>query len=175
MVHHASDSQSKSIFERWLPHPLLSILLVLLWVALMNDYTPLVWTGALALGLWIPIYTGNFWPGRPKIRSPLKAVAFVLVVLWDIGVANMHVAYLIVFRRSDRLSSRWVTVPIDLASSEAIAVLMGTITLTPGTVSSDLSSDKRAILIHCLDVRNEDELVRTIKQRYERRLKDIFP
>jgi len=102
-------------------------------------------------------------------------LAFIFVVLWDIIVANLHVAYLIVFRRSDQLRSRWVTVPIDLTSSEAVAVLMGTITLTPGTVSSDLSGDKRAILVHCLDVRDEDELVRTIKQRYERRLKDIFP
>jgi len=175
MAHPASDSPSKSLFERWLPHPILSILLVLLWVALMSDYSALVWTGALALGLWIPIYTGNFWPGRPNIRSPLKGLAFIFVVLWDIIVANLHVAYLIVFRRSDQLRSRWVTVPIDLTSSEAVAVLMGTITLTPGTVSSDLSGDKRAILVHCLDVRDEDELVRTIKQRYERRLKDIFP
>ncbi len=162
-------------FQRYLPHPLLSILLVMLWIALQNSFSIAVWTGALFLGLVIPIYTANFWPDRPKIRSPMKAFVFALIVAWDILVANVHVALLILFRRSDRLRTRWVTVPIDLASPEAITVLAGTITLTPGTVSSDIAADGRSILVHCLDLENEHDLVHTIKNRYEKRLQAIFP
>jgi len=170
-----AEVPDRSFWGRGLPHPLLTIFLVLLWVALMNDYSLLTWTGAITLGLWIPIYTGNFWPGRPKIRSPLRGMLFLGIVMCDIVVANIQVAYLIVFRKTSRLQSRWVSVPIELTSSEAIAVLMGTITLTPGTVSSDISGDGRAILVHCLDVRDKQELVDTIKNRYESRLKEIFP
>ncbi len=164
-----------SLFQRWLPHPLLTILLVLLWLALTNFYSFANWVGAFFLGMLIPIYTTEFWPGRPKIRSPLKALVFGTIVIWDVLVANVQVAYLILFRPASKLRTRWVTVPLDLNSPEAITVLAGTITLTPGTVSSDLSADNRAILVHCLDVADEQELVRTIKARYEKRLQAIFP
>jgi multicomponent K+:H+ antiporter subunit E len=161
--------------ERWLPHPLLTTVLVLLWLALVNSTT----TGDLVIGLFwgmiIPIYTANFWPQRPAIRKPLLAVAFIAIVMFDVVVANVQVAYLILFRRPEQLRSRWIAIPLDLTSPEAITVLTGTITLTPGTVASDLSADGRTLLVHCLDVGSEKEMVRQIKDRYERRIKAIFP
>lgn len=161
--------------QRFLPHPLLTVLLVLLWIALQNSFSAGVLVSAVFLGIVIPIYTANFWPDRPKIRSPLKGLTFILIVSWDILVANVQVAFLILFRHPERLRTRWVTVPLDLSGPEAVAVLAGTITLTPGTVSSDISADGRSILVHCLDLVDEDELVRTIKNRYEKRLQAIFP
>jgi len=67
-----------------------------------------------------------------------------------------------------------VTIPLDLRSPEAITVLAGTITMTPGTVSADLSADGRALLVHCLDADHPDAVRDEIKTRYERRLKEIF-
>jgi multicomponent K+:H+ antiporter subunit E len=54
-------------------------------------------------------------------------------------------------------------------------VLAATITMTPGTVSSDLSADGRSLLVHCLDAKDGEEAVRQMKSRYEARLKEIFP
>lgn len=170
-----SPVRKEGYLQRWLPHPLSTLLLMLLWMSLLNSFTLAGWVGALFMGIVIPIYTSHFWPDRPKIRSPLKALVFVVIVMWDVLVANVYVAYLILFRRADRLRSRWVCVPLDLDTPEAISVLAGTITLTPGTVSSDLSADGRAILVHCLDLDDEEQLVHTIKTRYEKRLKAIFP
>lgn len=175
MTPRSNNKPRRTLRQRWLPHPLLTTLLIVLWVALMNSYSIATWVGAIAIGMVIPIYTAEFWPGRPQINHPHRAIVFVLVVMWDILIANVQVAYLIIFRRNDKLRTKWVTVPIELTNPEAIAVLMGTITLTPGTVSSDLSNDNRAILVHCLDVEDDDELIRTIKTRYEARLKVIFP
>jgi len=90
-------------------------------------------------------------------------------------VANLQVARLILFRRSDQLRVRWVTLPLELRSPEAITVLAGTITMTPGTVSCDLSADGRSLLVHCLDAPDAEEAVRQMKVRYEARLKEIFP
>ena len=56
----------------------------------------------------------------------------------------------------------------------AITVLAGTITMTPGTVSSDVSADGRSLLVHCLHAPEPASVVDEIKQRYERRLKEIF-
>jgi len=165
----------RTYLQRWLPHPLLTTVLVLLWMALLNSFTLGGLAVGIVLGMLIPSYTANFWPERPVIRTPLQVLAFIAILMFDVVVANIQVAYLILFRRPTQLRSRWVAIPLDLTSPEAITVLTGTITLTPGTVASDLSADGRTLLIHCLDVGNEKELVRQIKDRYERRIKAIFP
>jgi multicomponent K+:H+ antiporter subunit E len=65
-------------------------------------------------------------------------------------------------------------VPLRLKSAEAITVLAGTITMTPGTVSADLSADGRSLLVHCLETDDPKGTVDGIKDRYERRLLEIF-
>ncbi|HCQ57063.1 MAG TPA: Na+/H+ antiporter subunit E, partial [Sulfitobacter sp.] len=63
---------------------------------------------------------------------------------------------------------------LDLKEPEAITILAGTITLTPGTVSADLSDNGRYLLVHALDATDPDAVRDEIKDRYERRLKEIF-
>lgn len=166
---------NRTYMQRWLPHPLLTFVLVLLWMALLNSFTTGGLVVGIILGMAIPIYTANFWPERPVIGKPFKVISFIGILIFDVIVANVQVAYRIVFRKPEQLNTKWITVPLDLTSPEAITVLTGTITLTPGTVASDLSADGRSLLIHCLDLDSEKEMVRTIKERYERRIKAIFP
>ena len=162
------------MLHRYLPHPLLSLLIVVIWIFLVNEFSMGHLVLGIALGIAIPLMTSRYWPGRPRIRNVPAIVSFTLVVLWDIVVSNVQVAYLVLFRRSASLRSRFIEVPLDLHTPEAISVLAGTITMTPGTVSSDVSSDGRSLLVHCLDVGDADEVVANIKRRYERRLKEIF-
>jgi multicomponent K+:H+ antiporter subunit E len=165
----------RSFLQRWLPHPLLTLVLVLLWMALLNSFTVGGLLMGILLGMLIPIYTAHFWPERPIVRSPHKALVFIGIVIFDMIVANIQVAYLILFRPVERLQSRWITVPLDLTSPEAITVLIGTITLTPGTVASDLAADGSALLMYCLDVSDEEELIQRVKDRYERRIGEFLP
>jgi multicomponent K+:H+ antiporter subunit E len=159
---------------RILPHPLLTLLLTVVWLMLVNSVTFGAVILGLAFGILIPLLTSAYWPNRPKLRRPLKVVTYVLIVVWDICVANLVVAKTILFRRNADLRSNWVTIPLDLSSPEAITVLAGTITMTPGTVSSDISACGRALLVHCLDAPDPDAVREDIKYRYERRLKEIF-
>lgn len=162
------------MINRILPHPLLTLLLIIVWQMLVNGITAgSLLLGAL-LGLVIPILTGPYWPNRPKLRRPLKIIEYVFVVMWDICVASVIVARLILFRRNSELRSTFVTIPLELKSPEAIAVLAGTITMTPGTVTSDVSACGRALLVHCLDAPDPGAVRDDIKHRYERRLKEIF-
>jgi multicomponent K+:H+ antiporter subunit E len=96
------------------------------------------------------------------------------IVLWDIVVANVQVARLVLFRRPETLRSRFVTIALDLDSPEAITVLAGTITMTPGTLTADYDPDGHTLKVHCLHAPDPDEVVATIKERYERRLRSIF-
>jgi multicomponent K+:H+ antiporter subunit E len=160
--------------QRWLPHPLLTLVLTGFWILLLNDFSMGGLVVGLGLGILIPLYTTNFWPRPPQVKSYAKAFAYFVLVIGDIVVANVQVAYWIIFWRNDRLQPRFFTVPLEIRNPEAIATLAGTITMTPGTVSSDLSADGRALLVHGLHVPDEAEIIRTIKTRYEARLLEIF-
>ena len=161
------------MFGNLIPHPLLTLLIVVVWI-LLNGIS---WGAAvlgLFLGVVVPKLTSAFWPDRPLVKNPLTIVEYALIVLWDIVIANFQVAYLILFRRGDDLHSQFVTVPLDLRTPEAISALAGTITMTPGTVSATLSADGRALLVHCLETDDPEGTVSHIKARYETRLQRIF-
>ena len=159
---------------RWLPHPLLSLSLVVLWLLLQNDVSAGHVVLGAVLGVLIPLVTAPFWPNRPTIRRPLVAVRFVLVVLWDIVVANVVVAQLILFRRPESLTPHFLVIPLDTRSAYAITVLAGTITMTPGTLSADVDREHRHLLVHSVDTGDPEEAIRTIKRRYEAPLREIF-
>lgn len=162
------------MLRRLIPHPILSVTLVLVWLGLVNTFTLGNLILGIAFGVIIPVITAPYWPNRPVIGRPLKIAEYVLVVLWDIVVANVQVAMIILFRSEPSIRSHWIPVPLELTSPEAITVLAGTITMTPGTVSATLSADGRSILVHCLHTDDPDGVRDDIKARYERRLKEIF-
>lgn len=170
----AEEVSQRTWLQRLLPHPLLTLVLVGLWLALLDGFS----VGGLVTGLFlamvIPIYTAHFWPDRPLLYKPWLIFNFLLVLVFDVIVANIQVAFLILFRRSKSLRNRWIVVPLELETAEAITVLAATITLTPGTVSSDVAADGSSLLIHCLDLDTEEAMVDRIKQRYERRIKAIL-
>jgi multicomponent K+:H+ antiporter subunit E len=162
------------MIRRILPHPFLTLLLTVVWLLLVNTISLGNLLLGFALGVVIPVITAPYWPGRPRLRNPVGIAVFLLIVLWDIVRANFSVAGLILFRRNADLQSRYIAVPVDLRSPEAITVLAGTITMTPGTLSADISTCGRVLLVHCLHAPDPDAVVAEIKTRYERRLKEIF-
>lgn len=160
---------------RWLlPHPLLTVLLALVWVILQNEISAGMVVFGVILGIIIPIATGRWWPDRPSGIRAGKMLAYVMLVLWDILVANIQVAWIVLTRSNANLRPAWVVIPLDLRQPEAITILAGTITLTPGTVSADLSNEGHSLLVHALDTDDPDAVRDEIKDRYERRLKEIF-
>jgi multicomponent K+:H+ antiporter subunit E len=159
--------------SRLIPHPGLSVLLVFVWMAMVGDFT----FGALALGLVVglavPLFTAAYWPGRPKLRFA-PAIAYCALVVGDIILANFQVAAIILFKPTRDLAPAWLVIPLDLTAPEAIAVFAGTISLTPGTVSADISACGRYLLVHALHAPDPAREVAKVKARYEARLRRIF-
>ena len=157
----------------FLPHPVLSLTLLLLWLLLNNTVAAghIVLGGVLAL--LIPWLTRAYWPEQVRIRHSLTLLRFVLLVIWDILVANVNVARLILGTPA-RLQPGFISIPLELKSPIAISLLANTISLTPGTVSCDLAADHRSLLVHALHLEDAAGEIAQIKARYEAPLKEIF-
>jgi len=165
-----------NIARSWLPHPLLTGLLLVAWLWLNNTVHPgHVVLGSL-LAVAIPYLTRRFWPEPIVVDRPLRVVQYVAIVSYDIILANLQLAALILGPVS-RLRPAFVRVPLDLRTDFAVTMLASTVTLTPGTVSVDVEgnvADGRRLVVHVLRCVDEQELVQSIKDRYERRLQEIL-
>lgn len=159
--------------EFWLPRPLFSLFLALLWLLMVNSFSVAHMLLGLALGIFIPFITRAFWPEQAKVRYLLPLLRYFLVLVVDIVRSNLIVARRILWY-PNQLTPGFVTYPLELDDDFAITILASTISLTPGTVSAHYDVDAGTLLIHALHVTDEDELIQQIKERYEEPLKEIF-
>lgn len=161
------------VLRRLFPHPLLTFILWVIWLLLNNTMAMghVVLGGLLAI--LIPSMTSSFWPEKIVIRHPLLLIKYILVVLFEIMVANIVVAKLILGRNS-KLHPGFIHYELQLQSPVGISLLANTISLTPGTVSCDLSADRRFLLIHSLHIDDVAAIKAAIHRKFERPLKEIF-
>jgi len=157
-----------------LPHPFLTLLLAIVWILLQNEFTAGMAVFGVILGVLIPWMTSIWWPDTPKGFHMGRMITYSIMVMWDILVANIEVAWIVLSVPNAKLKPAWIIIPLELRQPEAITVLAGTITLTPGTVSADLSDQGHSLLVHVLHTDDPDAVAADIKNRYERRLKEIF-
>jgi multicomponent K+:H+ antiporter subunit E len=156
----------------WLPSPLMSLALFAGWLLLNGVSAGSVALGAL-LAVAIPVFSARFRGAPPRIARWPIALRLTIVVLWDIVVSNVQVAALILGPER-RIEPRFVWLPLDIRDPHGISALAGIITMTPGTLSADLTDDHRYLLVHALNAGDEAALVRGIKERYETPLRIIF-
>jgi multicomponent K+:H+ antiporter subunit E len=160
---------------KWLmPHPFLTLLLAVVWVLLQNEFSAGMAVFGIALGILIPWATSIWWPDTPQSLRLGKLFTYSVMVVWDIVVANIQVAWVVLTVPNAKLKPAWIVVPLELLQPEAITLLAGTITLTPGTVSADLSDEGHSLLVHVLHTDDPDAVRDDIMTRYQDRLKEIF-
>ena len=159
----------------WLtPHPFLTLMLACVWTILQNEVSSGMVVFGILLGVIIPWGTSIWWPDTPKGFHLGKMITYSILVVWDIIIANIQVAWIVLSVPNSKLKPAWIVIPLELHQPEAITILAGTITLTPGTVSADLSDGGHSLLVHVLHTDDPDAVTEEIMTRYQRRLKEIF-
>ncbi|WP_282042197.1 Na+/H+ antiporter subunit E [Halomonas alimentaria] len=160
-------------WQFWLPHPLFSLFLALLWLLMINDFSMAHALLGLVLGVAIPLVTHAFWPEEARIRRPLPLLRYLLMLLMDILRSNLVVA-LRILRPARHLTPGFFTYPLTLNDDFAITILASTISLTPGTVSIHYDAEANTLLVHALHLEDEAEAIAGIRERYEQPLEEIF-
>lgn len=156
--------------------------LTILWVLLTGDLTLfnfLVGFVASVAGLsfvrqepWVAPYARDL----RKLLRPGRILAlfgFFAFLLKELALANAHVAYHVIAPLR-RLTPGIVAFPLTVVTDEEITLLACLITLTPGTLSVDVSADRRVLFIHVLDLENVDAFLRSVADGFERRVAELF-
>ena len=160
------------MIKRWIPHPLLATALLAMWLLLNQSLS----TGHVVLGAIVALLASH---GLAALRpEPVKLVAvrpiFRLagIVALDIVRSNLAVASIVLFPR-ERVSG-FVRLPLELRNINGLTVLACIITATPGTIWVQFDHTNGMLLVHVLDLVDEDDWIRLIKNRYEALLLEIF-
>ena len=152
-----------------------NIFLALAWMSLMGDYGPKTMLVGFALGL-VVLFLARRIVGGPNYLSKVeKALKLLLFGLWQLLLANLRVAH-------DVLTPRYfmrpgiIAIPLDVRTDAEITLLANLITLTPGTLSLDVSADRRVLYIHVMYIDNADleSIRREIKEGFERRVLEVL-
>ena len=159
---------------RLLPHPLLFLALLAMWLLLNQSVSP----GHLVLGAIVALvasWTLSAFRMEPeRLRRPQAMVRLALRVLGDIFRSNLAVGTIILTGSRGGGRAGFMTIPLDLRSQGGLAMLAIILTATPGTLWMNYDAAKGELLLHVLDLVDEDHWTTLIKQRYERLLMEIF-
>lgn len=159
---------------RWLPYPLATASLLLMWLVLNQSLSP----GHLLLGCIFAL-TGPLvlkrldMPVGRSVKRPRAVLRLLAGVVVDIVRSNLAVALVVLMRRKTRTSG-FVSIPLEMRSPYGLATLACLITATPGTAWVSFNPADGTLLIHVLDLIDDDDWTRIVKQRYERLLMEIF-
>ncbi|KLI99472.1 Na+/H+ antiporter subunit E [Luteimonas sp. FCS-9] len=160
--------------RRLLPSIPQSLTVFAFWLLMAEDIGPGNIVMALLLAWLMPLLAARMEREFARLGRLRGLWTLTGRLLWDILVANLTVARQVLGPR-EKLNSQFVWLPLDLTNIHGISALTSVITLTPGTVSAELSEDRRFLLIHCLSTDDPQALVAEIKARYETPLREIFP
>lgn len=158
----------------WLPSIPLSLTVFTVWLLMVQTVTAGHVAMAVLLAILMPWVANRMEREFARIGSVKPIPRLALTVLYDIVHANVEVARRILGRESE-ITPGWIWVPLDLTNIHGISALTSVITLTPGTVSAELSEDRRYLLVHVFNLKDPEAEIAIIKKRYEAPLKEIFP
>ena len=158
----------------------LLIAMVFIWVFLTGELT----LGNIGFGFLLSaflLYSSGRGLGTQLIQpqSGFKVFKYLWTLLRFIGffIKELISAGKVVFisiLRPNLLKPGIVAVPLDLTRDEEITLLANLITLTPGTLSLDVSSDKKVIYVHSIQVDNPDKFRQEIKEGFETRVREVL-
>ena len=150
-----------------------NILLALVWAALTGSFTLANFALGLLLG-WLALYLvrEQLATRRGRYRGG-RILSLALLFIKELILSGWRVARLVTSPRMD-LRPGIFAYPLKLRSDFEITLLANLITLTPGTLSVEVSDDKKTLFVHAIDCSDVDKTIGEIRDGFERRIEKAF-
>lgn len=152
---------------------LVNLVLALVWVALLDRATFADVLFGFLLGFVALAWLRPVPEVRTYVRRLPRALGLLLFFLWELVVSSLQVAWAVV-NPWKALEPAVVAVPLDAETDFEITLLACLVTLTPGTVSIDVTRNRRSLIVHGMFVSDPEELIRSIKDGFERRVLELL-
>lgn len=151
---------------------ILNLILTFVWVALTGSFAFANFFFGFALSFFILRFSVK---GRDRKYFSFvpKLIAFVFYFLYELVKANLQVAADVI-TPPFYMTPGIVRVPLSAKTDAEISLLANLISLTPGTLSLDVSDDKKVLYVHAMYITNEQEFIDSIKNGFEKRLLNIM-
>jgi multicomponent Na+:H+ antiporter subunit E len=150
---------------------LLNLLLALAWIALTGQFDPFNFVVGFLLAYLMLRFLQR--PGDPKTYYQRAAllIRFGFFYLWELFLSNLRVAVTVLSRRM-QIKPAVVAVPLEAESDLSISLLANLITLTPGSLTLDISADRQVLYVHTMYAEDIDQVRLGIKE-LERRVLEV--
>ena len=152
---------------------LLNVLLALLWAAVTGTLTLASLLTGFVVGVLVLALVGRALGGARYTSRLVRGVMLALFFLWELFASSLRVAWDVLTPRHG-MRPAIVAVPLDVTTDAEVTLLANLISLTPGTLSLDLSDDKRTLFVHAMYVDDPEALKRSIKRDFEGRVMGIL-
>jgi multicomponent Na+:H+ antiporter subunit E len=150
-----------------------NLILALIWVAATGRFSFANLTAGFIVGFLILVFTRRIVGSPEYFMKVRQVIGLILFFIWDLILANLRVAYDVVTPRH-YMKPGVIAIPLDASSDLEITILSNLITLTPGTLSLDVSADRKVLYIHAMYIDDIEDVRRKIKHGYERRVLEVL-
>lgn len=152
---------------------LLNIFLALVWTFLQGELQGSNFAVGMVLGYLVIALSQQIMGTSAYVQKVVQVVRFVTISLWEIFTASLALAWLIVQPKL-QVRPAIVAIPLDAKTDVEIATMSSLLTLSPGTMTLDVSTDRETLYVHTIDLDDVDEFRREIKSGLERRVLEVM-
>ncbi len=150
-----------------------NIALAVLWMSLMGQFTSGNFLLGLALGYFVLLLSTPALPKSSYTHKVWQIANLALYLAWHILLANVQIAWRVLKPRLD-VQPAMIAVHLHARTDAEATLVANLITLTPGTLSVDISPDRSTLYVHAMDLRNPQGFKRSIREGLERRILEVL-
>jgi multicomponent Na+:H+ antiporter subunit E len=152
---------------------LMNFLLALAWVALTGKFVLANFLFGFVLSFFIMWVNSRDKDSQRYFMRVPKIISFVFFFFYELLKANLQVAYDVI-TPTFYMKPGIVAIPLSAETDLEITLLANLISLTPGTLSLDISDDRKVLYVHGMFINDKDEFIEGVKSGFERRLLEIM-
>lgn len=158
------------------------ILMLAVWLLLTMEFSLANAVLGLGVGLAAIVVSrrdvlSTLWGSQPKpsvvLRRIVKLPGLLLFFLWEVLLSNLRITRAVLSPKLD-LKPAVVAVDVQSLSEPALMIMTSFITLTPGTLSLDVSADSSTLYVHTMHIDSADEFRAELYEKVRRRVQEVF-